>query len=228
MLEYIITHDNPKSPTSEAYRVLRTNILFSNVDRPPKTIVVTSFGNGEGKTTTVVNLAVTFLQQGSRVLLIDGDLRKPKIHSFFRLKNEDGLTNLLYSHENYRKYVKQDPVRNLDVIVCGYIPQNPSELLMSASMKRFLAQVSEDYDAVFIDSPPIGMVTDAAVLSSMADGTILVAASGHVSAAALLSAKDALDRVNANILGVVLTKIKKSAGDYRQYRYYEESRRIKK
>ena len=115
MLEYIITHDNPKSPTSEAYRVLRTNILFSNVDRPPKTIVVTSFGNGEGKTTTVVNLAVTFLQQGSRVLLIDGDLRKPKIHSFFRLKNEDGLTNLLYSHENYRKYVKQDPVHeNLD------------------------------------------------------------------------------------------------------------------
>lgn len=219
----VITHSDPKSPVSEAYRVLRTNIQYSSVDKPLKSIVVTSSGPMEGKTTTVVNLAVTFAQAGSRVLLIDSDMRKPKLHKIFVMSNTRGLTNLLAEHDDYRRYVRSTDVPNLDILTCGTIPPNPSELLSSNSMKKFMQEVSADYDMIFMDSPPAVNVTDAAIISTFVDGTLLVAYSGHVDTGALKRAKELLDKVNANILGVVLNMLEKNAGAnyyYYQYNYY--------
>lgn len=222
MTEYIQleTYINPKSPISEAYRVVRTNIQFSSFDTPLKTIVITSSIPGEGKTTTVVNLAITFAQLGSKVLLIDADLRKPRIHKVFDIKNHSGLTNILASRDDYKNYIKKSVIENLDIITCGVIPPNPSELLTSNAMRSFIEKAKEDYDIVFLDSPPIGTVTDAAIISTFVDGTILVAASGVVDSVTLMNAKEQLDKVNANIIGIVLNKIgKNSHGNY-YYQYY--------
>lgn len=217
----IITNDDPKSPISEAYRVLRTNILFSSFDKPIKTMVVTSAGPGEGKSTTLVNLAVTFAQQGSRVLLIDADLRKPRIHRILMMDNSNGLTNLLSTRNDYKDYVRSCRIKNLDILLCGAIPPNPSELLMSNAMKQFIQKVREDYDIVLIDAPPAIIVTDAAIISTFVDGTMLVAASGTVERDELIRAKEMLDKVNANIIGVVLNKIdRKTSGGYHYYEYY--------
>lgn len=217
----IITNDDPKSPISEAYRVLRTNILFSSFDKPIKTMVVTSAGPGEGKSTTLVNLAVTFAQQGSRVLLIDADLRKPRIHRILMMDNSNGLTNLLSTRNDYKDYVRSCRIKNLDILLCGAIPPNPSELLMSNAMKQFIQKVREDYDIVLIDAPPAIIVTDAAIISTFVDGTMLVAASGTVERDELIRAKEMLNKVNANIIGVVLNKIdRKTSGGYHYYEYY--------
>jgi protein-tyrosine kinase len=217
----LITHSNPKSPVSEAYRVLRTNIQYSSFDKPLKTIVITSSGPGEGKTTTVINLAITFAQMGSRVLLIDADMRKPRIHKVFEINNRTGLTNLLATHGDYKAFMNKCPVTNLDVLTCGVIPPNPSELLTSNAMKQFMEKVKNDYDIVFLDSPPVGTVTDAAILSAIVDGTILVAASGTLEISDLIRAKELLGNVKANIIGVVLNKLdKKAQGNYYYYYYY--------
>jgi protein-tyrosine kinase len=217
----VIVHASPKSPISEAFRVLRTNIQYSSVDKPLKTIVVTSSGPYEGKTTTIANLVVTFAQMGNRVLLIDSDLRKPKIHKLFGMSNRLGLTNFLAAHDDYKNYLHKCEVPNVDILTCGTIPPNPSELLMSNSMKQFIQQVREDYDMVFLDAPPVGNVTDAAIISTIVDGTILVASSGTVEIDALKRAKELLDKVNAHIIGVVLNKLDKNAkGNYYYYYYY--------
>jgi protein-tyrosine kinase len=225
----IITHEHPKSLIAEGYRVLRTNILFSGVDKPLKSIVVTSFSNNEGKTTTAVNLAVTFSQQGNRVLLIDGDLRKPSIHRIFGFENKNGLTDFLSYHDDYRKYINESYIDNLDLLVCGVIPPNPSELLMSNTMRKFIQQARDDYDIVLVDAPPVGMVTDAAIISSIVDGTILVAASGSVAIDDLKRAKELLYKVSANIIGVVLNKLDKRYSGYSYNQsYYKESKQEKK
>lgn len=228
-----ITHTDPKSPISEAYRVLRTNIQYSSIDKPLKTIVVTSSGPMEGKTTTVVNMAITFAQAGNRVLLIDSDLRKPKMHKIFMVSNYSGLTNMIADHDEYRKYVRTSDVPNLDVLPCGTIPPNPSELLASNAMLQFMQDVRNDYDIIFMDAPPVGSVTDAAIISTFVDGTILVVNSGRVEIGALKKAKELLMKVNANIIGVVLNKLTKDVSGsyyYYQYDYYNDSepRRKKK
>lgn len=215
----LITHSSPKSPISEAYRVLRTNIQYSGIDKALKTIVVTSSGPREGKTTTIINLAITFAQMGSKVLLVDADLRKPRIHRMMEVSNSRGLTNIIALHDDYQNNLLQCEIENLDIITSGAIPPNPSELLNSNSMKQFVEKVREDYDIVFIDSPPICSVTDAAILSTIVDGTILVVASGRVESDALIRAKELLNKVNANIIGAVLNMVGKSVqGNY--YYYY--------
>lgn len=220
---FIFTYENLKSSVAEAYRILRTNILFSNVNKRLKSFVVTSSRNCEGKTTTVVNLAIAFSQQGNRVLLIDGDLRKPQIHEIFGSGNICGLANFLMEQDDYTKYTKESQIDHLDILVCGAIPPNPSELLLSDAMRKLIQQAGDDYDIVLIDAPPVGMVTDAAITSTMVDGTILVAASGTVSVDDLVRAKELLCNVNANIMGVVLNKLdrKVSGSRYYQYSYYE-------
>ncbi len=217
----LISLSDPKSPVSEAYRVLRTNVQFSAIDKPLKSLVITSAGPGEGKSITVCNTAITFAQAGSRVLVIDGDLRKPKIHKIFGLKNRKGLTNILALHEDYHDYVESGPVSNLDILTSGAIPPNPSELLSSRSMKELLGRISEEYDYVLVDSPPVGVVTDASIISTIVDGTVLVVASRQVEAEALRHSRELLDKVNANIIGVVLNKISRSEkGGYYYYYYY--------
>jgi len=217
----LVAHTDPKSLVSEAYRILRTNIQFSCVDRQMKTFVVTSSNPMEGKTTTIANLAVTFAQADKRVLLIDCDLRKPQLHKMFGIPGREGLTNIIACHDDYRKYIQKSDVPNLYILPCGTIPPNPSELLASNTMKQFVLDVSNDYDYIFMDAPPVGNVTDAAILSTLVDGTILVANSGHISGDALKKAKEALVNVNANIFGVVLNKLDKGANrKYYNYNYY--------
>lgn len=217
----LITYNNPKSPISEAYRVLRTNIQYSSIDNPLKVIVVTSSGPGEGKSTTVINTAITFAQAGSKVLVIDGDLRKPKIHKLMGLENKNGLTNILASKGDFKESIKQVGINGIEIITCGAIPPNPSELLSSKQMKMLIQQLREEYDLIMIDAPPVGNVTDAAILSTICDGTILVTASGQVDVASVKRAKELLQKVNANIVGVVLNKLdKNSKGNYYYYYYY--------
>ncbi len=217
----IITYENPKSPIAEAFRTLRTNIQFSSIDKTVKTIVITSPGPGEGKSTISVNTAVTMAQSEKKVLLIDCDLRKPKVHTFFKLHNGQGLTNILVEDVKCKDVVHEtDLARGLYVLTAGPIPPNPAELLGSNKMKNFIEDMKNEHDYIILDSPPVGMLTDAAILSTIADGTILVCAVGQANIEATKGAKALLDKVNANILGVVLNKVPVKSGGYYKYHYY--------
>ncbi|MGE5328465.1 MAG: CpsD/CapB family tyrosine-protein kinase [Deltaproteobacteria bacterium] len=219
MLEVL---SNPKSHAAEAYRILRTNLQFSSLDREIKTIVITSSIPGEGKTTTIANLAITFAQSGSRVLLVDTDLRKPRIHKLFGLENNKGITTLLSQHETIESCIYNE-FDNLDIICCGPIPPNPSELLGSYAMKDIIEKFKEQYDVILFDSAPVNNVTDATILGAICDGVILVAKSGIVDIYAVRKAKEMLNNVNANILGVVLNSINnKNQNAYYYYQYYYE------
>lgn len=219
----IITHINPKSSVSEAYRVLRTNIQYSSIDKPLKTIVITSAGPMEGKTTTIANLAVTFAQAGTKVLLIDADLRKPNVHKVFKFLNNRGLTNFLTAQVELKSYIRHDIIKSLDILTSGTIPPNPSEILNSGAMKNFMERVRSEYDIVLIDSPPVCSVTDASIISTYVDGTILVVKSGKTEIDAVKRAKEILEKVNANIIGVVLNNLdKKSLGNNYYQHYYSD------
>lgn len=216
----LIVFRNPKSPISEAFRTLRTNIQFSNIDKNMKCIVVTSSGPGEGKSTVISNLAVTMAQADKRILLIDADLRKPRLHKIFSLFNRNGLTTVLSEELDYKNVINSTEVDNLDILTSGPIPPNPAELLGSNRMREFLEKVKEDYDIVLLDAPPIGVVTDAAILSTKCDGTILVCAVGQAVIEAAKNAKELLQKVNANILGVIMNKVPVNEGGYYKYHYY--------
>lgn len=216
----LIVHKDPKSPVSEAYRILRTNIQFSSLDNPMKTIVVTSAGPGEGKTTSIINLGVAMAQSGSRVLLIDGDLRKPQIHKTFDAFNRLGLTDVLVKGLDYREGVSPTYIEGLEILPAGTIPPNPSELLASGKMEQLLGEIREDYDFILIDTSPAAIVTDASILSALVDGTLLVCASGQVSVDGAKRAKELLEGVNSNIIGIILNKFPVNRKDYSQYYYY--------
>ena len=219
MSSELITITNPKSPIAEAYRTLRTNIQFSNIDENLKVLCVTSSGPLEGKTTTSCNLAETFAQSGHRVLLIDGDLRKPRVHKVFRLSGSKGITNLLAGQMNLEE-VTHLVGSGLNVIPCGPIPPNPSELLGSKRMKELLDELKKHYDIIIIDAPPVGVVTDSAILSTIVDGTVLVVASGKTEIENGRRAKQLLENVDARILGVVMTMIPVTKNSYYGYQYY--------
>lgn len=222
-LKSLVVHNNPKSPVAESYRVLRTNIQFASVDKPVKVIAVTSSCPEEGKTTTIANLAITFAQSGSSVLLLDADLRKPRVHKSFGLTNNTGMTTVLAQHIDYKKCIAAARVDNLYILTSGPIPPNPSELLTSNAMKSLIEKLREDFDIILLDTPPVGIVTDAAILSTIADGTILVVSSGKVEIGAAQRAKELLQKVNANILGVVLNNIEKNGRNDYYYNYYYAS-----
>ena len=217
----IIAMDNPKSPIAEAYRTLRTNLQFSSLDKEMRSIVVTSTGPGEGKTTTICNLAVTMAQSGIKVLLIDCDLRKSQVHKHFELSNNRGITNVLARHASFEEAVKRTQTMGLDILTAGPKPPNPAELVGSNVMKEFIREMTKEYDRVLIDAPPVGVVTDAALLSTIVDGTILVVASGQVNIDATQRSKSLLQKVNANILGGLLNKIQVDGKGYYGYYYYD-------
>ena len=217
IMKSIIVEKDPKSPVAEAYRTLRTNIQFSSLDKEVKTIVVTSSGATEGKSTTAVNLAVSFIQMGKKVVVVDGDLRKPKMAKIFNISNHEGLTTVFFEQEPISKFIKKEG--NVDILTSGPTPPNPSELLGSDRMKKVLEDLRELYDYVIIDSPPVGYVTDGAILASICDGTIFVIAAGESDQRAVKHAKEQLDKVSANILGAVLTKIPIKGKGYYKYHY---------
>lgn len=226
----IVTLTHPKSPVSEAYRTLRTNLQFSNVDGNLKTISITSAGPTEGKTTTLCNVAETFAQSGKRTLVIDADLRKPHVHKAFKLSNAVGLTNVLTGQEKLED-VLQITGSNIKVLTSGPIPPNPSELIESHAMKQLLEMLSPLFDVILIDTPPVGVVTDGAIMAGMVDGTILTVASHKTQIDGAKRAKQLLEQVNARILGIVMTMMvisKKGYYGYQYYEYYQQEQPTKK
>jgi protein-tyrosine kinase len=220
--EPLITLEDPRSPVAEAYRTLRTNLQFAGVAKALRTLVVTSATPSEGKTTTTCNLAVVTAQSGKKVLLIDADLRKPKIHHLFYVSNRIGLTNVLAGQKRLDDaIIPMKEIKDLYVLPSGILPPNPAELLGSQAMKELLEGVLEYFDMVLIDSPPVLAVTDAQVLSTITDGVLLVTAAGKVSRDQALKAKQSLEMVGANIVGVVLNQ-KKIERDQGYYYYYGE------
>jgi protein-tyrosine kinase len=214
----LITHFSPRAAISEQYRTIRTNIQFSSVDESIRTILVTSSGPEEGKSTTVANLAVVFAQQGKKVLLIDADLRKPTVHYTFQLDNTIGLTNVLTKQTQLDKAAVATLVENLSVLSSGPIPPNPAELLGSKAMEDMLVAALEQFDIVIFDTPPVLAVTDAQILANRCDGTILVVASGKTQIEPAMKSKELLLSSKGKLLGVVLNR--KNAKDSQYYYYY--------
>lgn len=219
----LITVEQAKSPISEAFRTLRTNVQFTSVDTETKKIMVTSAGPREGKSSTVANLAVSIAQTGKTVLIIDADLRNPTQHKLFSLDNREGLSMALVQDQDYRNYVKGTAVNGLQVLTGGPVPPNPAELLGSKRMKRLMEEASRQFDMILIDTPPVIAVTDAAVIAQDVDGVILVLASGEVNKDYAQRAKEQLDKVGAKILGAVLNKADMQTSDYYYYYYYHGS-----
>ena len=218
----LITHSAPKSPISEAYRTVRTNIQYSKVDKTIKSIVITSPGPGEGKSTSVTNLAIAITQQGSKVLLVDSDLRRPILHSIFKLDKQNGLTNCLLGRISTDEAIKKTEIDNLFLMSCGTLPPNPSEILGSVAMKNLIAELNSLFDLVLFDSPPIIAVTDPVVLGSMVDGTVMVVKSGQTKKEAAIRGHALLKNVNSNILGILLNgiEVENMYGSYYYYYHY--------
>ncbi|MCB0281401.1 MAG: polysaccharide biosynthesis tyrosine autokinase [Calditrichae bacterium] len=215
----LITHLDPKSPVSEAYRTLRTNLQFSRIDKSIRSLLVTSSGPKEGKSTTSANLAIAIAQSGKKVVLIDGDLRRPVVHSIFGIEKDDGLTNYLMNDISYEKMIKKSIMDNLSIIPSGILPPNPSELLSSTRMEELIEKLKTNFDTILFDTPPIIAVTDAAILSTKVDGAILVVSAGQTNYDAVVRAKSLLSNVNANILGALLNGVE-VGGMYGTYYYY--------
>ncbi|MEH7344115.1 CpsD/CapB family tyrosine-protein kinase [Bacillus sp. JJ1532] len=215
----IITISKPKSPISEQYRTIRTNIEYSNIDRENRIIMVTSSNPGEGKTITSSNLAVVFSQQGKKVLLIDADFRKPMVHDVFKKQNMFGLTSVIIKHIPLNEAIQETRIKNLYVLTSGPITPSPSELLSSQAMSELLKTISEQFDLVIIDTPPILPVTDAQILANQCDGAILVINCGKTKYEHAEKAKTLLLNVNARLLGAVLNNIKLN---YTDYYYYDD------
>lgn len=216
----IISIKDPRSPIAEAYRSIRTNIEYANLDKELKTIAVTSCQQNEGKSTTICNLAVNFTNlDNKKVLILEGDLRNPTVHRMFGVSNKYGITDVLTGRKTFEECVIKTEVEGLSILACGNIPHNPSEILGSRKMKNFIEEIKPIYDYIFIDVPPIGVVTDAGVVASYVDGTVLVIAANEVEVDMARIAKENLENVKANILGIVINKYEDESGSYGYYSY---------
>ena len=214
----LITLINPRSPISEAYRTLRTNIEFSSFDKKLRTLVVTSASPEEGKSTTLANLAVTMAQSGKKVILVDCDLRKPSQHAVFGLRNDRGLTSLMIPDAD----LSQPPLQStsqegLQLLTAGPLPPNPSEMLGSRRMEEIIQGLKALADVVIFDAPPILAVTDAAVLATKVDGVLLVVNAGGTKRDQLQKAHALLKKVNAPIIGAVLNNVKFDSNLHKYY-----------
>lgn len=215
----LVTHLDPSGAASEAYRVLRTNLQFMGLDKPLKRILVTSAIPSEGKSTVAANLAVVFAQAGSRVCLVDADLRQPRMAKLFGVENWRGLSNLVVGQGELEEFLQSGPEQGLSLLTSGPVPPNPAELLGSLQMGAVLRELSDRFDVVVLDSPPVLAVTDAAVLAPKVDGVILVAEAGRVARQQVVQARNALKAVNGRVLGTVLNKVKLR---YREGYYYND------
>ncbi|MCI0643540.1 MAG: CpsD/CapB family tyrosine-protein kinase [Chloroflexi bacterium] len=211
----LITLTDPRSPVSEAYRALRTNLSFYSLDKPLRTLVVTSPAPDEGKSTTVANLAVTMAQGGRRTILVDCDLRRPSLHALFGRQVEPGLTNMVLEEEGQPAF-QETGVENLKLLAAGPRPPNPADLLGSQKVDRLIASLAEMADIVLFDAPPIIAVTDAAVLGAKVDGVLLVVSAGKTRRDHAQRAKEVLEKARVRIVGVALTNAPRdsSIGEY--------------
>lgn len=218
--ENLITHTKPTSPAAEAFRTFRTNLQYTSIDKKVKSIVITSPEIQDGKTVTSSNLAISIANTGKKVLLVDADLRKPNVHNQFKITNSKGLTHLLVEELNMDEVLYAIPgISNLHVLTSGIIPPNPSELLSSNKMKELVHEFTQSYDMVIIDTPPIGLVSDGVILSRIVDGVVITVLAQKTKVNTALNAAKALRTVEANILGVVLTKMNTKKNGYYEYKY---------
>jgi capsular exopolysaccharide synthesis family protein len=211
---------DPTSPAAEACRSIRTNLMFLSAEKEVHVLVVTSPGPQDGKTTAAISLAVTMAQGGSRVLLIDTDMRKPRIHRSFGLKSDRGLSTVMMGDAKLADVISSSEVPNLDVLPCGPTPPNPAELIHTERFRQILEQCKRDYARVVMDSPPAGFVTDPAILGNLADGVVLVVRAGHTTREAVSFARRQLNDARARILGVVINRTDRRTGGYGYYSYY--------
>ena len=214
-LSPLIALRDPRAPASEAYRTLRTNIQFSSLDKPLHTLLATSTAPDEGKSTTLANLAVTMAQAEQRIILVDCDLRRPTLHTLFGLANEAGLTSMILAQEDAPP-LQETGVPGLSLLASGPLPPRPADILGSRRMEAEIARLRAEADIVLFDTPPVIAVTDAAVLATRVDGVLLVFQAGKTSRERARRAREILEKVKANIVGVVLNNAEVEQG----YGYY--------
>ncbi|MGC8874764.1 MAG: polysaccharide biosynthesis tyrosine autokinase [Chloroflexia bacterium] len=233
----LITLRHPRSSAAESFRVLRTNLQFSSLDRPLRTLLITSPQPTEGKSTVAANLGVVFAQAGQRVILVDSDLRRPVLHRFFEVSNELGLTGALFANRNHAQNgLVSTSVENLFFLPSGPLPPNPAEIIASQRMELLLERLQEEADIVILDSPPVLTVADASILAARVDGVVLVADCGVTQRAAVRKAAESLRQVGARLLGSVLNRVDTRADGYYYYYYYyyrsgygtEEERKVRR
>jgi capsular exopolysaccharide synthesis family protein len=219
----LVVHDDPKAVSSEAFRTLRTNLQFASPDAKLETILITSSVPAEGKSTVCSNLAVSIVQTGKDVILVDCDLRKPTVHKAFGLNNAVGLTSVLTGQVAVEDALQKTHCEGLSVLTAGPLPPNPTELLQSNVMQEVLKKLKLMGDQVLLDAPPVLPVADSMILSTYVDGVVLVIASRQVPREIALRAKELLQNTNARLLGVVLNQVRYSSdGDQYYYNYYTE------
>ena len=211
---------DPTSAAAEACRSIRTNLMFLSAEKEVHVLVVTSPGPQDGKTTAAISLAITMAQGGARVLLVDTDMRKPRIHRSFGLKSDRGLSTVMMGDAKLADVVFHSEVPNLDVLPCGPTPPNPAELIHTDRFREILEQCKRDYSRVVLDSPPAGFVTDPAILGNLADGVVLVVRAGHTTREAVSFARRQINDARARILGVIINRTDRRAGGYGYYSYY--------
>ncbi|MBU0490780.1 MAG: CpsD/CapB family tyrosine-protein kinase [Chloroflexi bacterium] len=212
----MVTFTHPRSPVAEAYRSLRTNIQFSSLDKPLEAFLITSTGSQEGKSTTAANLAITFAQSGSQVILVDADLRRPSQHRLFGLPNAVGLTTMMLENQEDLP-LQYTAIPGLRLLSSGPLPPNPADVLGFRRMDEAIARLKKEADLIIFDTPPVIAVTDAAVLSAKVDGVLVVLSAGKTKRDQARRAYDLLTKVNANIIGAVLNNAKLDRGTYSYY-----------
>jgi polysaccharide biosynthesis transport protein len=213
---------SPQSPVAEAYRVVRTNLVFSSAESSGRVFLVSSANPGEGKTTTTVNLASSLALSGARVLAVDADLRRPTMHQHFGVNKAPGLSDLIVGKCQPSEAVQETRFKGLQVLPCGYVPPNPAELLASPSMRQILIALRAHYDWVLVDTPPILAMADTPILASLVDGLVLVTAADVTPRPAVLRAVDQIHKVNGKVVGVVLNKVNLERNAYYYSQYYGE------
>ena len=217
----LIVANNPKSGVAEAIKTIRTNLLFSSIDEPVKSILMTSSMSGEGKSFISANLAVAFAQAGVKVLIVDCDLRRGRQHKIFNIDNEQGLSNLLLDDvdKNYKKYVKKTRYENIYVLPMGVVPPNPSELLASAKNKQLAKILKQKFDLVIYDGVPVGGLTDSIIMADLVDKIVIVSAYKITPVEFLANTNKALEKFKDKIAGVILNKFP-SSKDHYYSKYY--------
>jgi len=217
-----VLNHHPLSLITEAYRSLRSSLLLSQSGRPPQTMLMTSAARAEGKTTTLVNTAIVFSQMGTRVLIIDADLRRPRCHSLLKMEKGVGLVEVLAGQVDWPEAIKPTAAENLFLMSSGTLPPNPAELLISSKMHELLQGLREQYQFIFIDSSPVMAVSDAVYLSTMVDGTLLIV-DGNTPKQLVRKARSRLSIPRPKILGIMLNRVDIRSGEYGKYyrQYYD-------
>lgn len=223
MMNELVVESNPKSSISEAIKTIRTNLQFSSIDKELETVLVTSSMPSEGKSFISSNLAVAFVQDGQKVLLVDCDMRKGRQHKIFNVDNERGLSTLLLGPinvTNIKNHTQRTKINNLDILTMGIIPPNPSELLNSENMKSLIELLKKEYDLIIFDGVPVNGLTDSVIMSKLVDEVVIVSAMKQTPIELLTQTKKTLEAVEANIAGVIVNKVPNKNGGYYYGNYY--------